>query len=167
MPRASACELAGWTGPRSICRSGRSRRVCPRCGSGGGPSAATAGRTPAHSDWSVFLGWGNLTHLPADVALVVEAVGEDVHGEGGHADVHLAAHAALLGGVVVEAEVGLLVSAQVAASRVVLAAFSTLILRLVHVEQAVGLSAGHRISTKHRKFNQNSHACNIFRVRAL
>ena len=48
--------------------------------------------------------------LPADVALVVEAVSQDVHGEGGHADVHLPAHQALLGRARAQTQVGLLVS---------------------------------------------------------
>ena len=48
--------------------------------------------------------------LPTDVALVVETVGQDVHGEGGHADVHLTAHQALLGGARAQAQVRLLVS---------------------------------------------------------
>ena len=45
-----------------------------------------------------------------DVALVVETVSQDVHGEGRHADVHLPAHQALLGGARAQAQVGLLVS---------------------------------------------------------
>ena len=48
--------------------------------------------------------------LPADVALVVETVSQDVHGEGGHADVHLPAHQALLGCARAQTQVGLLVS---------------------------------------------------------
>ena len=32
-----------------------------------------------------------------ELTLVVEVVGEDVHGEGGHADIHLAADVTLLG----------------------------------------------------------------------
>ena len=40
---------------------------------------------------------GSRESLPTRVALVVEAVGEHVHREGGHADVHLAADPALLG----------------------------------------------------------------------
>ena len=42
--------------------------------------------------------------------LVVEVVGEDVHGEGGHADVHLAADVTLLRICRVKAAVGLPVS---------------------------------------------------------
>ena len=91
--------------------------------------------------------------LPTDVALVVEVVGEDVHGEGGHADVHLPAHPALLGRAGAQAQVGLLVPdhclhylmgsiflllvpGQVAAGGVVLAALRALVLGLVHIEQA-------------------------------
>ena len=40
---------------------------------------------------------GSRESLPTRVTLVVEAVGEHVHGEGGHAHVHLAADPALLG----------------------------------------------------------------------
>ena len=39
---------------------------------------------------------GSRESLPTRVTLVVEAVGEDVHGEGGHAHVHLTADPALL-----------------------------------------------------------------------
>lgn len=35
--------------------------------------------------------------LSTDITLVVEVMGEDVHAEGGHADVHLVADLALLG----------------------------------------------------------------------
>ena len=45
-----------------------------------------------------------------DVALVVETVSQDVHGEGRHADVHLPAHQALLGCARAQTQVGLLVS---------------------------------------------------------
>lgn len=44
------------------------------------------------------------------LTLVVEVVGEDVHGEGGHADIHLAADVTLLGVGRVEAPVSLSVA---------------------------------------------------------
>jgi len=40
---------------------------------------------------------GTTEGFPAHLALVVEVVGEDVHGQGGHADVHLVTDVALLG----------------------------------------------------------------------
>ena len=52
--------------------------------------------------------------------LVIEVVGEDVHGEGRHADVHLAADVALLRVGRVEAAVSLPVAGEVAAGGVVL-----------------------------------------------
>ena len=55
--------------------------------------------------------------FPTDVALVVEVVGEDVHGEGRHAHVHLPAHPALLGRAGAQAQVGLLVSANIYRAR--------------------------------------------------
>ena len=48
--------------------------------------------------------------FPTRVTLVVEAVGEHVHREGGHADVHLAADAALLRRACGQAQVRLFVS---------------------------------------------------------
>ena len=51
--------------------------------------------------------------LPTDVALVVEVVGEDVHGESRHGDVHLAADVALLSAAGIQTPVGLLVPRQV------------------------------------------------------
>ena len=44
---------------------------------------------------------------------MVEIVGEDVHGESGHGDVHLPADVALLGTAGIEAPVGLLVPGKV------------------------------------------------------
>jgi hypothetical protein len=51
--------------------------------------------------------------LPADVASMVEVVGEDVHGERGHGDVHLVADVTLLGTAGIETPVRLLVPRQV------------------------------------------------------
>ena len=64
--------------------------------------------------------------LPTDVALVVEVVGEDVHGEGRHAHVQLAADAALFGVLRVECFVGLLVAREIAACCVVFATITAL-----------------------------------------
>ena len=96
---------------------------------------------------------GPRERLATRVALVVEAVGEHVHGEGGHADVHLAADPALLGCARGEAQVSLFVPKsrgaqrkylirqnalprQIAAGGVVLATLCALILWLVHVVEA-------------------------------
>ena len=53
---------------------------------------------------------GSREGFPTRVTLVVEAVGEHVHREGGHADVHLAADAALLSRARGQAQVRLFVS---------------------------------------------------------
>jgi len=66
----------------------------------------------------------------ADVALVVEVVGEHVHAEGRHAHVHLVADLAFLRVPRVERPVSLAVSGQVRGSCIVLPAFGTGILRL-------------------------------------
>ena len=58
--------------------------------------------------------------LPTDITLVVEVVGEHMHAEGRHADVHLVADVALLGVLRVEGAVCLPVTGQVAGSSVVL-----------------------------------------------
>ena len=55
-----------------------------------------------------------------DITLVVEVVGEHMHAEGRHADVHLVADVALLGVLRVEGAVCLPVAGQVAGSSVVL-----------------------------------------------
>ena len=55
-----------------------------------------------------------------DITLVVEVVGEHMHAEGRHADVHLVADVALLGVPRVEGAVCLPVAGQVAGSSVVL-----------------------------------------------
>ena len=55
-----------------------------------------------------------------DITLVVEVVGEHMHAEGRHADVHLVADVALLGVPRVEGAVCLPVTGQVAGSSVVL-----------------------------------------------
>jgi len=68
--------------------------------------------------------------LSTDITLVVEVMGEHVHAEGGHADVHLVADLALLGVPRVERPVGLSVSGQVGRCRVVLPTFGTGVLRL-------------------------------------
>ena len=52
---------------------------------------------------------GSRESLPTRVTLVVEAVGEDVHGEGGHAHVHLTADPALLSRARGQAQVRLFV----------------------------------------------------------
>ena len=66
-----------------------------------------------------------------ELTLVVEVVGEDVHGEGRHADVHLVADVALLSVVGVQAPVGLSVPGEVTASGVVLPTVGTRVLRLL------------------------------------
>ena len=58
----------------------------------------------------------------AHVALVVEVVGEDVHGQGRHADIHLVADVALLGIGRIQSPVSLLMPRQVAASSIILSA---------------------------------------------
>ena len=68
--------------------------------------------------------------LAADIALVVEIVGEDVHGEGRHGDVHLAADVALLGAPRIQTPVGLLVPGQIRTGGVVLSALGAGVLRL-------------------------------------
>ena len=96
---------------------------------------------------------GPRERLATRVALVIEAVGEHVHGEGGHADVHLAADPALLGCARGEAQMSLFVPKertvqrkslmkqnvlprQIAAGGVVLATLCALVLGLVHVVEA-------------------------------
>ena len=71
------------------------------------------------------------------LALVVEVVGQDVHGEGGHADVHLAADVTLLGVGRVQAPVSLSVSAQVTACRVVFPTISARVLGLLNLVQSL------------------------------
>ena len=66
-----------------------------------------------------------------ELTLVVEVVGEDVHGEGRHADVHLVADVALLSVVGVQAPVGLSVPGEVTAGGVVLPTVGTRVLRLL------------------------------------
>ena len=66
--------------------------------------------------------------FPTEFALVVEVVGEDVHAEGRHADVHLVTDLALLSIVGVKAAVCLSVSGEVAAGGVVFATVSTAVL---------------------------------------
>ena len=69
--------------------------------------------------------------LSADIAPVVEVVGEDVHGEGRHGDVHLVADVALLGTAGIETPVSLLVTGEVRTCGVVLAAFGASVPRLL------------------------------------
>ena len=66
-----------------------------------------------------------------ELALVVEVVGEDVHGEGGHADIHLAADVTLLGISWVQTAVGLPMSTQIAAGGIVFATVGACVLRLL------------------------------------
>ena len=66
--------------------------------------------------------------FPTELTLVVEVVGEDVHAERRHADVHLVADLALFSIVGVQAPVGLSVPGEVAAGGVVFAAVSTAVL---------------------------------------
>jgi len=107
----SACERGGLTGQRSICHSEHNHTACLR-------SATACDQQPRSRE-----------SLSADVALVVEVVGEDVHGESRHGDVHLAADVALLGAPRVETPVGLLVSGQVRTGGVVLSALGAGVLR--------------------------------------
>ena len=69
--------------------------------------------------------------FPTELALVVEVVGEDVHGQGRHADVHLVTDVALFSIVRVQAPVCLPVPGEVAAGGVVLATVSAGVLRLL------------------------------------
>ena len=62
----------------------------------------------------------------AHIALVAEAVGENVHGQGGRAHVHLPAHRASLGVLGGQAFVSLLVAGQVGAGGKVFAALCAL-----------------------------------------
>ena len=66
--------------------------------------------------------------FPTEFALVVEVVGEDVHAEGRHADVHLVTDVALFSIVRVQAPVGLPVPGEVAAGGVMFATVSTAVL---------------------------------------
>jgi len=68
---------------------------------------------------------------------VVEVVGEDVHGQGRHADVHLVTNMALLGIVRVQSPVCLPVPGEVAAGGVVLTALRTGVLRLGLLHQSL------------------------------
>ena len=67
------------------------------------------------------------------LALVVEVVRQDVHGEGGHADVHLAADVTLLGVGRVQAPVSLPVPGEIAAGGVMFPTVGTSVLRLLHL----------------------------------
>ena len=69
--------------------------------------------------------------FPTELALVVEVVGEDVHGQGRHTDVHLVTDVALFSIVRVQAPVCLPVSGEVTAGGVVLATVSAGVLRLL------------------------------------
>ena len=62
---------------------------------------------------------------------MIQIVRQDVHGEGGHRDVHLATHVTLLGVVRVQTPVGLLVAGQVGASGVVLSTLTAHVLGFV------------------------------------
>jgi len=53
---------------------------------------------------------------------VIQVVCQDVHGEGGHGDIHFVADVALLGTVGVQTPVGLLVPGEIGTGCVVLAA---------------------------------------------
>ena len=66
-------------------------------------------------------GEGFATHI----ALVLVGVGQHVHVEGGHADIHLVADVAGLGVLLAHGQVGLLVSAEVGAGGKVFAALLT------------------------------------------
>ena len=66
--------------------------------------------------------------LPTHIALVTQVVCQDVHGEGRHGDVHLAADVALLSIVGIQASMSLLVPGEVRAGGVILATFGTHIL---------------------------------------
>lgn len=71
------------------------------------------------------------------LTLVVEVVGENVHGEGGHADVHLAADVTLLGVGRVQAPVSLSVAREVTAGRVMLPTICTSVLGLLNLVQSL------------------------------
>ena len=66
--------------------------------------------------------------FPTELALVVEVVGEDVHAERRHADVHLVTDVALLSIPRVQAAVSLSVPGEVAAGGVMFATVSTAVL---------------------------------------
>ena len=69
--------------------------------------------------------------FPTELTLVVEVVGQDVHGQGGHADVHLVTDMALLSIIRVQAPVCLSVSGEVTAGGVMFPTVSTSILGLL------------------------------------
>ena len=69
--------------------------------------------------------------------LVVEVVGEDVHGEGGHADVHLAADVTLLRICRVKAAVGLPVSGEVTACSIMFPTICTCVLGLFNLIESL------------------------------
>ena len=62
---------------------------------------------------------------------MVQVVSEYVHGQGGHADVHLVADMALLGIVAVQASVGLPVSREIAARRIMFPTVTASVLRFL------------------------------------
>ena len=72
--------------------------------------------------------------FPTHLALVVQAVGEDMHGECWHTHIHLATHMTLLGCAGVKSSVCLLVSGQVAASCII---FTTFIAPILWLEQII------------------------------
>ncbi len=67
--------------------------------------------------------------LPTYVTLVIQVVGEDVHRESRHGNIHLSADVALFGISRIQAPVGLLVSGQVGTGGVVLSTFAALVLK--------------------------------------
>ena len=69
--------------------------------------------------------------------LVVEVMGEDVHGEGGHADIHLAADVTLLGIGRVEAAVSLPVAREVAAGCIMFPTICTSVLGLLNLVKSL------------------------------
>ena len=74
--------------------------------------------------------------LAADVAAVLEVVGEDVHGERRHADVDFVTVWTLLSRLGVQGPVGLFVSRQVGGGGVVFAALAACVPRLVAAADA-------------------------------
>ena len=89
--------------------------------------------------------------LPTDVARMFEVVGEDVHGQCWHADVHLVAVGTFLGLLAVQAAVGLLVTGQVGRRGVMLPTLATrvagtAVLTLPYLQPLLTLLLGSAIS---------------------
>ena len=69
--------------------------------------------------------------LATELTLMVQVVSENVHRQGGHADIHLVTDVALLGIVAVQTPVRLTVSRKVAASRIMFSTVTASVLRFL------------------------------------